>query len=307
MNNLFTEILKECKDNFVFKRISSIHPLDLYLGYNEVGKKTLALITDQVNLNFQSTKLIEVKIASRQDGKKAVRFSLVDDTETGIFYKFCEDIFESTKNVSPNDSLKIINNRWNRWINMFKNPHSLIMSEKEIRGLIGELVFLRDFMFDKYTIEKSVEAWLGPLSSHKDFEIENTWYEIKTCYQSSKSVTVSSIEQLDSNIDGHLCIVELENSNRYVSGNLSLNKLVAQIANMIINDELQKKFMKKITDVGYSYFDEYDNYIYFCKGINKYLVNDKFPRLKKQDLPKEIATVSYELLIPNLKYFLEDV
>lgn len=307
MNNVFNEILRECKDNFAFKRISSSHPLDLYLGYNEIGKKTLALITDKVDQKFLSTKLIEVKVASRQDSKKALRFSLMDDTETDIFYRFCEDIFESTQSAKEDNSLEIIYSRWNRWLNMFKNPHLLIMGEKEIRGLIGELVFLRDYMFNKYTIEKSIETWMGPSNSHKDIEIEDTWYEIKTCYQSSKSITISSVEQLDSNKNGHLCIVELENSNRFVTGSLTLNELIDQIASMILNEELQKQFLKKVTDIGYSYFDEYDNFIYLCTSINHYLVDKNFPRLQKENLPNEIATVSYELLIPNLKLYLEEV
>ena len=306
MNSLFDEILRQCKNDFAFKRISSTHPLDLYLGYNEFGKKTLVLIAEEVNAKFQSTKLIEVKVASREDKRKAVEFSLIDDTETDIFYRFCEDIYDYTKNIKVEDSIKIINSRWNRWIEMFKNPHTLIMGEKEIRGLIGELVFLRDFMFDRYTLEKSIKAWLGPTGSHKDIEIDNTWYEIKTCYQSSKYITISSIEQLDSNMDGYLCIIELENSNKYVDGYLSLNKLVDQILKMITDEELKKEFMTKLANVGYSYFDEYDNYIYYCKKINKYLVNNEFPRLKKENLPKEIATASYELLIPNLRGFLEE-
>lgn len=306
MNSIFDEILRQCKNTFAFKRISSTHPLDLYLGYNDFGKKTLALITDEVDLNFQSTKLIEVKIASREDGRKAVGFSLMDDTETDIFYRFCEDIYESTKEIKSEESIKVINNRWNRWINMFKNPHSLIMGEKEIRGLIGELVFLRDYMFNNYSIEKSITSWMGPNSSHKDIEINDTWYEIKTCYQSSKSVTISSIEQLDSNVDGHLCIVELEDSNRYVDGCLSLNKLVEQISKMITEESVKQDFNEKLSNVGYMYFEEYDNYIYFSKNINRFLVNDSFPRLKKENLPKEIATASYELLIPNLRDFLEE-
>lgn len=307
MNDLFNEILSECKNSFGFKRISSKHPLDLYFGYNDLGNKTLALITKEIDMNFQSTKLIEVRIATRKDGKKAVCFSLKDDTETDIFYRFCEDIVESTKNIEPENSLKIINSRWNRWINMFKNPHSLIMRENEIRGLIGELLFLRDFMFKKYTIEESIESWMGPNSSHKDISINDTWYEIKTCYQSSKSVTISSVEQLDSKIDGHLCIIELENSNKFVKNNLTLNKLVDEVANKIENLKLRDKFMEKLSSVGYIYFEEYDNYIYYCNNIKQYLVDNKFPRLKKEDLPKEIATASYELLIPNLSNFLEEV
>lgn len=307
MNNVFDEILRDTKDSRTFKLISSSHPLDLYLGYNNFGKKTLALIEENVDLSFNSTKLIEVKINTRNDGKKAICFSLMDDVETDIFYRFCDDIFESTKNITKENGLKVINNRWNRWINMFKNPHSLIMNEKEIRGLIGELVFLRDYMLKKYSIEKSITAWMGPVSSHKDFEIDDTWFEIKTCYQSSKSVTISSIEQLDSNIDGYLCTIELENTNKYVNGHLTLNNLVNQIYDMILDENIRQEFMNKVTEVGYSYFEEYDNYIYYCKKINKYLVNESFPRLRKENLPKEIATASYELLIPNLKDFLEEV
>lgn len=307
MNNVFDEILRDTKDSRTFKLISSSHPLDLYLGYNNFGKKTLALIEENVDLSFNSTKLIEVKINTRNDGKKAICFSLMDDVETDIFYRFCDDIFESTKNITKKNGLKVINNRWNRWINMFKNPHSLIMNEKEIRGLIGELVFLRDYMLKKYSIEKSIIAWMGPVSSHKDFEIDDTWFEIKTCYQSSKSVTISSIEQLDSNIDGYLCTIELENTNKYVNGHLTLNNLVNQIYDMILDENIRQEFMNKVTEVGYSYFEEYDNYIYYCKKINKYLVNESFPRLRKENLPKEIATASYELLIPNLKDFLEEV
>lgn len=304
MNNIFEEIFKETRNNLEFKLISSNHPLDLYLGYNEFGKKTLALVENEVNLNFQSTKLIEVKVNTRKDGKKAVCFSLMDDTETDIFYRFCEDIYESTKAITKDTGLKVINSRWNRWINMFKNPHTLILNEKEIRGLIGELIFLRDYMFDKYSYKKSILAWMGPKSSHKDIEIDDTWYEIKTCYQSSKSVTISSIEQLDSKNQGYLCIVELENTNKYVTGHITLNKLVSQIYDMLTDESTKDDFMKKLSEIGYAFFEEYDNYIYYCKNINKYVVNDQFPRLRKESIPKEIATVSYELLIPNLKEFL---
>lgn len=306
MNNI-REIFKECNDILTFKRVSPTHPIKLYLGLDELGRKAMIYITNSVDTTFQSTKLIEVNIRTRHDGEKAVCFSLVDDMESDIFYKFCEDIIEHTQNANYLNALKIINNKWNRWINTFKNPHSKIMTEKEIRGLIGELVFLREFLFDKYTIEMAIHAWSGPNNSHKDVEISNTWYEIKTCYQSSKVITISSIEQLDSNIDGHLCIVELEDSNKYVDDCLTLNKLIDQINDMIIDNALKEEFMKKVESVGYYYHEEYDSFIYSCKSIDNYLVNDKFPRLKKINLPKEIATASYELLIPNLREFLEEV
>ncbi len=307
MNNNIAESFKECKEPLTYKRVSATHPIKLYFGLDDVGRKSLIFITDLVDLTFQSTKLIEVGVRTRKNGEKAVCFSLIDDNECDIFYKFCEDIIEYTKTANDLNALKIINNKWNRWINTFKNPHSKIMTEKEIRGLIGELIILRDYLFDKYTMEMAIKSWGGPNRSHKDIEISNTWYEVKTCYQSSKIVEISSIEQLDSNIDGHLCIVELEDSNVYVDGYITLNKLIEQISGMILDTTLKEEFMKKVTATGYYYREEYDSFIYSCKSMNKYLVNDKFPRLKKSALPKEIATASYELLIPNLRIFLEEV
>ena len=303
INNIFTE----CREILTFERVSSLHPINLYLGKDEVGRKALLYITNHVDTKFQSTKLIEVNIRTRKNGEKTVCFSLLNDIESDIFYKFCEDIIEHTINANEFNALKIIENRWSRWINTFKNPHLEILSEKEIRGLIGELVFLRDYMFNKYSLEMSIQSWSGPNSSHKDIEIMDTWYEIKTCYQSSKIIKISSIEQLDSNKDGHLCVIELENSNKHVAGYLTLNKLVDEIINIIADKSLKNEFMKKVSLAGYYYREEYDSYIYSCKSIKSYLVNDDFPRLKKYNLPKEISSVSYELLLPNIRDFLEEV
>lgn len=306
MNNL-ENIFEECKDSLSFKRIPSNYKLDIYLGYNDDGKKTLAYITDKVDKKFQSTRLIDVSINTRNDGKKAVCFSLVEEVETDIFYRFCQDIIESTENVEKENGLKIINLRWNRWINMFKNPFSKILSENEIRGLIGELVFLRDYMFSKYGIDRSIESWEGPDLSHKDVEIDDTWYEIKTTNQGATTVKISSIEQLDSDKDGYLTIVELEKTNSNVVGYLSLNSLVDELSSMISNEAIKIQFLSKLSSIGYSYYDEYDCYIYDKKKIIFYLVNNEFPRLKSESLPTQIAKVSYELLIPNIKNFIVEV
>lgn len=303
MNNL-EQIFSECKSTLTFKRIPVDYKLDIYLGYNDKGQKTLAYITEKVDETFQSTRLIDLNINTRHDGKKAVCFSLIEEIDSDIFYRFCQDIIESTKDVSNENGLKIINARWNRWINMFKNPFSKILSESEIRGLIGELVFLRDYMFDKYGIEKSIESWEGPDSSHKDVEIDDTWYEIKTTSQGATTVKISSIEQLDSDKDGYLTIIELEKSNSNVSGFLTLNKLVEEISSMLPNDSIVREYYKKLSTIGYLYYEEYDSFVYDKKNMRFYLVNNEFPRLKVLDMPNQVAKVSYELIIPNIKEFI---
>ena len=305
MNNRLNDIFIKAKDNIGSTLlVDPSHPGYFSAGYFSNNEKVFCLNCSEVKLKFPSTKLIEVKIVSSSNDRKTIMFILKDDSETDKFYKFCNDLIEVTRNSKEVDIVMIVHKRWLSWINMFKNPHSLILGEKEIKGLIGELLYLYKYMFLKYSIEESVDSWMGPLNNHKDIEIGDRWYEIKTTIQNPYKITISSISQLDSELDGYLVVVELESTNKYFDQKITLNSLVKMISNKITNINVKQKFEEKLSNVGYVYFDEYDNYIYRIVRINTYLVNDNFPRLKKEHLPKAILTASYDLNLKEIENFL---
>ena len=65
-------------------------------------------------------------------------------------------------------------------------------------------------------------------------------------------------------------------------------------------------FFEKLKQVGYSYNEVYDNYVYNMVNVDKYVVNAEFPKIKAEDLPNGIEKVQYEILLSLIEKFKED-
>ena len=290
------------KNHKGYIRINSTHPIDIYLGINELNQKSFVIITSGEIEEIESSKLINTDIRKREDDRVYISFDLLDNNMSDLFYKFCLDIIESTKKIPEYEIVSFVNKRWNDWVNLFKNPVNTILGEKEIKGLLGELVFLNEYMFKNYGIDDGLNSWMGPDLAHKDFEIEDTWYEIKTVNQNSLTVKISSIDQLDSKNQGMLVIIRLEPTNVKKSDYITLNQYVESIKTKLSTKQLLL-FDRKLSYANYNYEKEYDKYIYYVQELELYIVNEKFPRISKEMLPNEIVRVSYEIAIDSIKRF----
>ncbi len=285
-----------------YKRINANHPIDIYLGLNENLKKSLVIIAEGEYEEPQSSRLIVVSISKREDEKVALSFDLLDNSFDDLFYRFCADILESTIESVSKNIIPFIVTRWYDWISLFKNPNDNLLSESEIKGLIGELYFLNEYMFKKYGYEKSLNSWMGPEMSHKDFEINKEWYEIKTINDNALSVKISSLEQLDSNIVGNLVIIKVEQNNQEVENTVSLNSYVNKIKGELPSN-LIYLFEKKLLTVKYFYNTDYNKYIYSIRSLSFYNVKDNFPKIKSDNLSRGIVKVSYEILLSEINEF----
>ena len=293
----------ECQNSMSYKRINPDHPINIYIGYNEKGNKSLAIISNESDIEFESTRLIDVELNIRADGNYALSFNLLDDSLSDIFYQFISDIIEKTYYLEDCSPIAFTIERWKRWIDMFKNSRNTLLSENEVRGLLGELIYLEKYMFNKYGINKSLESWIGSSLSHKDFEIEDTWYELKTIKENALTVTISSIEQLDSNKQGELVLIKLEPSNEAINEPIKLNNYIKKIEGNFSNNYQHSVFKEKLDERKYFYAPEYDKYVYSIKSIDHYRVTEEFPKLKYSDLPNSIARASYELYIKKIEDF----
>ena len=268
----------ECKNSLSYKRVNPSHPINIYIGYNEKGNKSLVIISSKCNVDYESTKLIKVELKEREDGNYALSFSLLDDSLSDIFYQFISDIIDKTRNLKDYSPIVFAIERWKKWINMFKNSQNMFLSENEVRGLLGELIYLEKYMFIKYGIDKSLESWIGSSLSHKDFEINDTWYEIKTIKENALTVTISSIEQLDSKENGELVLIKLEPSNESINEPIILNDYIKKIESYFSNEYQINAFKSKLDERRYFYTPEYDKYVYSIKSIDHYVVIEEFPR-----------------------------
>lgn len=289
-------------NNSEYVRVSDSHPLELYLGKNEKGNPSL-----RFNGVFQPVKVIgnsmlEIKQV-RTTEYNSLLFCFNSQDNLSLFYNFCEDIITQTENYTGTNGYIEIVNRFNQWKKMFYGS-SKLLNENEIIGLIGELLFLKNYAVGKYGTTTGLNGWSGPEPTHKDFSYGDDWFEIKTINSFKNSVFISSIEQLDSENDGHLVVYRMEKMSPCFNG-ISLNKLVGEIMQSLPLDTDKDIFVEKLKQVGYAYNEVYDNYVYNFLSVDSYLVGNDFPRLKADRMPAGIGKVQYEVLLTLVEKYKE--
>lgn len=290
-------------NNSEYVRVSETHPLELYLGKNDQGNPTL-----RYNGPFQPVKVVGNNLLEIKQVKTASYNSLLfcfnSSDNLSLFYNFCEDIISQTENYTGDNGYVEIVNRYNQWKKMFYGS-SKLLNENEVLGLVGELLFLKEISMQQYGTTIGLNGWSGPEPTHKDFSYGDDWFEIKTTNSFKNSVFISSIEQLDSEHDGHLVVYRMEKMSPSFNG-VSLNSLVGNIMQSLDLDSDKDIFLEKLKQVGYAYNEVYDNYVYNYISRDKYLVNNDFPRLKADKLPAGIGKVQYEVLLTLIEKFKEN-
>lgn len=294
------------RENCSYRRVDSKHILDIYVGYNP--NKQMSMIITEIGevKDIHSSKCIDVKMYEKLPNKVSISFNLMDKSMNKLFLQFCNDIIESTRDVDQNKSVDFIIKRWQYWIMMFKKPYTDLLTENQILGLLGELIYLKEYMIPKYGQGKAIESWQGQNKLHKDFEINNTWYEIKVIKPSALTVKISSIEQLDSNNKGSLVTVILDKTNKQVEGSITINKYYEELEAVITNFDDTLKLRQKLTQGGYYKDEEYDKYIYKFIDKREYIVDNNFPKLSKMDLSEGILKASYEIGLDYIEQFLDE-
>lgn len=285
----------------VWKLVDESHPLKLYVGKDEKGRfsfEYVGLFT--YNKNVKSSKLIEINQCKTFSKHKSIIFSLTDNSALKEFCIFCNDIVESTYKLSKytKKGYEEICNLYFTWQKMFKSQNEL-MSVSEIKGLIGELLFLRDNMFPKYGISIALSSWAGPEASKKDFSVNNKWYEIKAIDFGKSTVEISSLEQLDSPFDGELVVYQLEKM-AIEYGGITLNKLINEIIKKITSLSDKDIFLEKLKNMGFFFSELYDNFVYDVKNKISYRVDNRFPKIIRRQMHKAIAKVAYEITLSEI-------
>jgi hypothetical protein len=289
----------------LFTRINPNRMVDLYVGIDEKGRYAIKFRGD-FNPEYKIKSVAGIEINQyKNDGFNTLQFSLINKNSKELFYTFCQDIIEATKIIQEEKSAyKIILNRFNSWKKLFSAPKALL-SESEIMGLIGELLFLRNFLFVHYGKEESLRSWSGQALTHKDFSYKDKWYEIKAIHSGKSSVVISSLEQLQGNEDGELVVFSLEKMSSHYDG-IRINSLALEILNSLENDVQKDSFLDSVLSRGFSFDDFYDDLVFAQVSMTRYLVNSSFPKLTKSNVNEGIIKVQYDLSLTFLhKYMIQ--
>lgn len=303
MNN--NEVYKAFRDEFPsrqFIRFGGNRQLNLYIGRDDYARYSLDFRGNYKPIKISSSSVIAVE-QFKDDDLLTLRFSLENNDLLEYFCTFCKDLLDSVKVIIDDEvAYQTLCSRYYSWRQLFRSDNPR-MTETEVMGLIGELLFLRDYMIPERGIDVALESWMGPENVHKDFSDQQDWFEVKTISFGKESVRISSIEQLDSDIDGSLIVYELEKMSPSFEG-LRLNQLANSIIDILDNTSQREIFMTKLQLFGFDFFNDNLNLVFALRSKRMYSVDsEKFPRLRRAKLPDEISRVQYELTLTAIEPF----
>lgn len=304
MKNDIYKIFSEDFPSRHFVRIGENKHISLYIGRDDDARYSFDFRGNFKPSRIPSSDVIEVEQYKNEE-ELTLRFSLENSELLEYFCIFCQDLLESTKAIIDDDTAyKTLRARYFSWRQLFK-PDKGKLTETEIMGLIGELLFLQSRLFPEKGIDKAIESWTGIEKAHKDFSFDDVWYEIKTINFGKESVRISSLEQLDSDVDGHLAVYTLEKMSPSFNG-IKLNDIVTDIISQLETATQKEMFMDKLNLYGFDFSPEYDQWVFSLHDFSVYsvAVND-FPRICRTMIPESVTKVTYELLLSEIQQYKE--
>lgn len=289
-------------------RIDANHPLDLYWAKDHMSRYLLVY-------EYPSSSKVIIKsppelegietIANRSRGDISRLILILNERDNWeLFYSLCTDLLRATqKSKTPETASGIILTRLRRWQNFLRSKRANILSEEKIKGLIGELLFLRDKLTPKYGISNAVNFWQGPEGSPQDFNINDSSVEVKCQMGGSiPSVKIQSADQLYTQLANlYLFVVTMGKSDDGNERALNLNSLTEQIRVSLGNESAtaSTRFEDLLLEAGYIYNKKYDEYNYIVTGYNVFHVIDDFPRITPDEIKQGVMRVSYQIRLAD--------
>jgi hypothetical protein len=288
----------------VFRRVDEAHRLDLYAGIDVNDDHILMLVTPEEPPAPPTYDTITVSCRRRADANWALLIELHNKDLAIPFARLCQDLIDSSRECQHGGPTLLINRlaRWRRLMELAKNR---ALSEPALRGLLGELIILKDAIAPRFGNDAAVNGWVGPHDAPQDFLVAGIAIEVKTCAPTATSITISSLEQLDANTSVLLATVLLTPSSQNQQGAFTPTQLVETIRNQVgENNAVRAEFDLRLAEAGYEDLREYTAKWYQCDGTRYYRVFDDFPRLTTTTVPPGIAAATYDVTVASCAPYL---
>lgn len=282
-------------------QLSVKHPLDWYVRYATPEQKSVVIVSDSPLDNLASSKSIEAVCNQRKDGKYAISFTLLDRQQEDVFITMSCDVIEFSCVNKPDMALSKVLRRYAAWLKLLDHKHSALLGINAQKGLIGELLFLKEQIELGSPLNDAVLGWVGPEGADQDFVYDDGWHEIKATGVSSTSVSISSVEQLDCDNDGELVVYRIDKCAPAQTGAFTLYGLIHSLFNIMSKEcSALDEFVLKLGAAGYIDMLDYDKQCFVFSSKQAYRVDNSFPRLRRSEIPTEVVSAEYQLSIPSI-------
>mgnify|MGYP001045336985 FL=1 len=269
--------------------------LDISWGISPTGNAALIVGYDAGEWNadplpqFSSIKIQDSKL------DRILAIELMDSSSLDMFYRICLDLVDASRKATPSHTRSTCLYRLEKWSSLLKR-RSRLLTEEEQKGLIAELLTLKDCVLEAMDETSALSGWTGPESETQDFNYGQIAIEVKSKRKTSQPhVLISSETQLSASSNERLFlrVVEL---NRDANGKgLTLDDIVEETKISIPNPLQRLHLESKLASIGYFAEDSYEAFSWSIGSIYTYEVKPGFPRIAKEALDYGIDKVSYRL------------
>ncbi|KYJ87548.1 PD-(D/E)XK motif protein [Sulfurovum riftiae] len=281
--------------------------LEFYWAKDTFGNLLFVLSApSEIIPNAKIPKLQGIDIAIGKYGRNnQLIFSLESKEYKDIFYTLCMDLISSTKVLHDEEyAVNTVLYRLDKWQHFLKNRRKII-DKRQLKGLAGELLFLKNYLLVRDSAEAALSFWKAPLQSVHDFEFDNFSVEVKT-KSSVNSIYISSYEQLFSELDYLLLYVAtLNDSTSRTPKAFNIYTLIDEIKAVISDTVLEERFENLLMQYGFVGLEEYRDYWFLFVSDEFYEVEEDFPRIT--DLPEGIENLTYRVNLEKCKAFKADI
>ena len=311
MNNPWNPINQPAKD-FNALRVDSNHPLDLFWALNEAGDYLFVYEFRAASIlpNSQLPKLAGLDLESRKldDEARLIVLRLKDRQNWELFYSLCSDLVQATRDSKEHDSaIATFIRRLNRWQEFLKRGKPELLVEEKIKGLLGELLFLRDHLMEAFDAGSAVEFWKGPEGFPQDFNVNKIAVEVK-CQSggSNPTVRINSADQLASQLPQlFLHVITLARADAAQEAVINLPIIVKELRRRIelVSSAALERFNDLLLMIGYTDSEEYLDFNYLHVSEESFHVREGFPRIQSHELIAGVEKVSYSIRLSACQPF----
>ena len=248
---------------------------------------------------FKRLKLFFVK------DKKSLVILGNKDVNKKSFKVFCHNIIFACSKVNDEDNIKLINevrSTLEKWLTVFEKNHSKKLTLSEQIGLLGELLFIREFLAKHMDIDQAVLCWQGPRKHDQDFVYSHYLFELKTKLASSKqTLKISSLEQLDKKKSELFLILNVLNPTNKNEA-FSVDEMVDELLNLLNkNNFVRDFFLGNLVLLGYDFEESKYNKKFMVNDFSIYEVLDDFPKITNATVEPAIVQANYNLDINKIE------
>lgn len=287
--------------------------LEFWRGKDQLGRLLFVLdgSPPSIKIPDRLPAGLEIQIVDKEQNKKRLILTLIDQDATDIFRALCSDLLKAAETLPQerhNEGMTFILERIVRWHELLTARRSTLLSPSQAIGLLGELYFLRDIIIQKMGFTLNAAAcWRGSFGDEQDFLFNDIIFEIKTQLNTSdRFIFISSEDQLDT-LSGEIVLVHqtLTKAVENIPNASSLGKLVDELYSGFSKADpaAGDLFMLGLIEARYISRPEYFSDFYKLHARDYFHVKETFPRIVRAELRSGVDKVGYRIALHACQQF----